>query len=416
MRMGFADTYFDRFQTESVDIEQPVNENLELAVIIPAYNEPDIEDTLIGLLHNTDPDCHVDVILVFNAPEDKDEDIINRNLTDFQHYSEFAKSLEHPFIQVHVLWQLFPKKIAGPGSARKYGMDIALQRFNSINNPKGIIVSLDADAVVSRNYLTSIRAHFANFPMDDAATIYFEHQYQDADDPVVLYELYLRYFRHALQWSGYPHHFYSIGSCFAVKAKAYADQGGMNRKNAGEDFYFLNKIVLNGKLGECNTPTVYPSGRVSDRVPFGTGQEVKKIREEGGYDVYSLKIVEVLAELVRILNASYSMTESDFLQKINMLPKSAQSHLSKVFLWDAVIEARENSSDEESYLKRLYRYFDTFKVIRLFNYLSENSFPKEDVAIVAANLADCLNIIYEDYSEESLLIAFRQYDKNGDKV
>lgn len=409
--MAFADTYFRRFKAVTEENMQPVPENLGLAVVIPAYNEPDIEDTLISLLHNEDPGCMVDVILVLNASEDKEERIINRNLTDYQHYYEFSKTLDHPFIRLCVYWQLFPKKIAGPGSARKYGMDLAIQRFNSINNSDGVIVSLDADTVVSKNYLSAIRKHFINNPLDDAATIYYEHQYQEADDPVVLYELYLRYFRHALEWSKYPHHFYSIGSCFAVKAKSYAEQGGMNRKNAGEDFYFLNKIELNGILGECNEPVVYPSGRISDRVPFGTGPEVQKIREEGGYDVYTLKSFGLLTSLVELLNESYYMEEEVFNSRILELPLVVQNYQARIYLWDAIEDARGNVSDEAAYLKRLYRYFDTFKVIRLLNSIAEKHFAKHDVANEAANLADKLGIKYEDHTEESLLESFRMYDK-----
>ena len=409
--MAFANTYFKRFQTENEDIMQPVPNDLELAVVIPAYNEPDIEDTIIGLLHNIDPDCKVDLIIVFNAPEDKEERVINRNLTDYQHYLEFAKTLKHSFINMHVYWQQFPKKVAGPGSARKLGMDIAVQRFNSINKPNGIIISLDADTVISRDYLKNIREHFNKNPKEDAATIYFEHQYQDSDDPVVLYELYLRYFRHAMQWSGYPHHFYSIGSCFAVKAKAYADQGGMNRKNAGEDFYFLNKIELNGILGECNNAAVYPSGRVSDRVPFGTGTEVKRIREEGGYEVYSLKGFELLSDLVKLLNQTYEMTEEEFNKKIKEFPQAIQDYQARIYLWDGIMDARDNSKDESSFIKRLYRYFDTFKVIRLMNYLAEKAYPKCEVAKVAADLADAMGLSYEEKTEEALLAAYRSFDR-----
>jgi hypothetical protein len=410
--MSFANTYFDRFQAEPEAEPQPVPDDLGLAVVIPAFNEPDVEDTLISLLHNYDPDCKVDVILVFNAPDDKPEEVINRNLTDYQHYSEFAKTLDHPLINLSVFWKVFPKKIAGPGSARKFGMDIATDRFNRINKPDGVLVSLDADAVVSKNYLQSIYRHFKDHQKQDAATIYFEHQYQEDDDPVVLYELYLRYFRHAMEWSGYPHHFYSIGSCFAVKAKAYADQGGMNRKNAGEDFYFLNKIELNGVLGECNAPVVYPSGRVSDRVPFGTGPEVKKIREDGGYDVYSMKCFQLLSDVVKFVNTTYQISKSDYDNKLNAFEPAVKQYLERVYLWDAIEEATKNSTDEASYLKRLYRYYDTFKVIRFLNFLSEQVYPKNDVAIESANLADKLDIQYDAHYAEALLEAYRIYDKD----
>ncbi|MGM0650275.1 MAG: glycosyltransferase [Bacteroidota bacterium] len=409
--MGFADNYFIRFQAETEAEPQPVPENLGLAVVIPAYNEPDIEDTLISLLHNYEPGCKTDVILVVNVSDDDPKDMVARNLTDYQHYSEFAQTLDHPFIRLSVFWKTFSKKYAGPGSARKFGMDIALDRFNKINQHEGVIISLDADAVVSKNYLSDIYAHFKNNPKQDAATIYFEHPYQEGDDPIILYELYLRYFRHALEWSTYPHYFYFIGSCFAVKALPYAKQGGMNRKNAGEDFYFLNKIELNGVLGECNKPVVYPSGRISDRVPFGTGPEVKKIKNEGGYDVYSLRCFEELSGLVKFINTSYNMTRAEYDKQIKAFDKPVQAYLSKIYLRDAMENARNNSTNKASYLRRIYRYFDTFKVIRLLNYLSEHLHTKNDVTIESSGLADKLGIKYDDRSGESLLEAYRKYDR-----
>ncbi len=34
-----------------------------------------------------------------------------------------------------------------------------------------------------------------------------------------------------------------VGSALAVKALQYVKAGGMNRKQAGEDFYFVQKLV-----------------------------------------------------------------------------------------------------------------------------------------------------------------------------
>ena len=48
-------------------------------------------------------------------------------------------------------------------------------------------------------------------------------------------------------------------------------QDGLNKKQAGEDFYFLQKIMPMGNYFELNSTTVHPSSRTSDRVPFGTG-------------------------------------------------------------------------------------------------------------------------------------------------
>ncbi len=50
----------------------------------------------------------------------------------------------------------------------------------------------------------------------------------------------------------------------------------MNRRKAGEDFYFLHKIIPLGEFREVNTTCVIPSSRESDRVPFGTGAAMRK--------------------------------------------------------------------------------------------------------------------------------------------
>ena len=43
----------------------------------------------------------------------------------------------------------------GVGLARKTGMDEAVRRFDIINNPEGVILSLDADCTVEHNYFVS---------------------------------------------------------------------------------------------------------------------------------------------------------------------------------------------------------------------------------------------------------------------
>src|SRR5204862_3217619 len=88
--------------------------------------------------------------------------------------------------------------------------------------------------------------------------------------------LHLRYYIQALRYAGFPHAHHTIGSCMAVRAGEYRQQGGMNKRKAGEDFYFLHKIIPLGGFGDLTGTTVYPSPRPSDRVPFGTGKAVRE--------------------------------------------------------------------------------------------------------------------------------------------
>src|SRR4029434_9989987 len=93
---------------------------------------------------------------------------------------------------------------------------------------------------------------------------------------IAAYELHLRYYLQALRTAGFPHGYHTIGSSMAVRARTYMEQGGMNRRQAGEDFYFLHKLIPLGGFTELNSTTVYPLPRPSNRVPFGTGRAVSE--------------------------------------------------------------------------------------------------------------------------------------------
>ena len=71
----------------------------------------------------------------------------------------------------------------------------------------------------------------------------------------------------------FPYVFHTVGSAMAVKALPYVKAGGMNRKQAGEDFYFIQKLVPSGGYFNLNSTTVYPSPRISFR--FHSGPELQ---------------------------------------------------------------------------------------------------------------------------------------------
>jgi hypothetical protein len=52
---------------------------------------------------------------------------------------------------------------------------------------------------------------------------------------------------------------------------------GFPRRPAGEDFYLLNKLAKTGTIDQLAGPLIEISGRLSERVPFGTGIGIKKI-------------------------------------------------------------------------------------------------------------------------------------------
>lgn len=88
------------------------------------------------------------------------------------------------------------------------------------------------------------------------------------------YEASLRYYVLGLKSAGSAYAFHSIGSSIAVSADAYAAVRGFPRRAAAEDFYLLNKLAKVGKLEPQAGAPIELSGRVSPRVPFGTGRAV----------------------------------------------------------------------------------------------------------------------------------------------
>ena len=96
-------------------------------------------------------------------------------------------------------------------------------------------------------------------------SIAYAHRLEEADmtvqarEAIMKYELYLRYYRLALEYTGHPHAYHCIGSAFAVRTLDYVAQGGMNKRQAGEDFYFLQKLIATGRYATLQSTQVYPS-------------------------------------------------------------------------------------------------------------------------------------------------------------
>ncbi len=169
----------------------------------------------------------------------------------------------------------------GVGLARKIGFDLALTRLDWQKSP--LLISLDADTLVAENYLAAIFQHFDE-SCCGGATVPFRHQ-AAADPPqeaaIRHYELYLRSYLFGLQLAGSPYAYHTIGSAIACRADAYLAAGGMNRRQAAEDFYFLQQLAKTSGVEMLTGTLVSPSPRFSSRVPFGTGKAVQGQLEEG---------------------------------------------------------------------------------------------------------------------------------------
>jgi hypothetical protein len=270
--------------------------------------------------------------------------------------------------------------------ARKIGMDEAIRRFDAVNKPDGVIVSLDSDCLVSSNYLHQIESVFNQNKSCFAATIHFEHRFDEMQDEkqrkgIQLYEDYLHYYKKALDFAGFPDSIYTIGSAFAVRAEAYVKQGGMNRRQAGEDFYFLNKLTKLGKITEIQEAVVYPSGRVSDRVPFGTGAAMSKwMNEEDDLTLtYNFAAFRDLKCLFDQVNTFYRISTEEYSERIQLLPVSVQEYLQSIAFESKLSEVNQNSSSLVSFRKRFFQFFDGFIILRFLNFAHLKYYSRQDL-------------------------------------
>ena len=373
--ISIVNQYFNRFPFRKINIALEPSKDLKIIVVIPSYNEKNIQPTIDSLfLKQDDFSFNVEVIVLINNSESEIEEIKEQNLLTLKKLQNLSKTYSNNNIHlIPILIGDLDAKHAGVGWARKLGMDIATQRFRTINF-NGTIVGLDADTVVESNYLNSIYSFFSNNNFN-AASIYFEHpitgdSFSDVHlEQIKYYELHLRYYKNSLKYSNLPYSFHTIGSAFALTASAYARQGGMNRRKAGEDFYFINKLIKGEIFGEINDTKVMPSPRVSNRVPFGTGRAILEgLNTQKDLSLtYDFQSFEVIHSWINRIETK------DF--KYGNFPEILKAYMGEEIWIKHHTTMLNNTNSHKSYLKLFYNIFDAFWMLKFIHYLRDNYYP-----------------------------------------
>lgn len=359
------------------DRESTADTSVGMIIVIPCYDEPNLLQTFDCLCKCVLPDCNVGIITVINSPEYAGEERLLQNEKTRISLSDYMSKLPKGFSLSILSVSGIRKKDAGAGFARKIGMDEAVRLFNTGGNERGIIVSLDADCMVSKNYLIEIYRHFAENVRLDTAIIRYEHLLPDEiTDPRmfragILYELYLRYYTEALKYIGFPYPYHTIGSCFAVTADAYVKVGGMNRKQAGEDFYFLQKMFAYGNTTEINQATVYPSVRISDRVVFGTGPAIRKMLEKEKIDreTFSVNAFTDLKILFSQVDSLFKADISTINELLSNLPAPLSVFMQAENFECAIGEINANSATSVNFRKRFFGWFNAFMILKYLHFV-----------------------------------------------
>ncbi|MEM1297270.1 MAG: hypothetical protein AAGH89_18040, partial [Verrucomicrobiota bacterium] len=314
--------------------------------MIPAKDEPNLLESLESLAACGETSSDGEVIVVLNSGENEEASTVQRNAQLEEQARKWSACNGRSNLGFHILnCPNLPSKHAGVGLARKIGMDEGCRRLEAIGNREGVLVCFDADSLCDPNYLSEVEALFRQDPSCQACSIYFEHPIEgsefspDVYRAITDYELHLRYYIRAQQFAGFPHAIQTIGSSMAVRCDAYQAQNGMNRRKAGEDFYFLHKFTPLERVAELTTTRVIPSPRKSHRVPFGTGKAVGELIEEGAvcrtYHPSSFQDLRSFLALIEPLAALKKAELDSFLAK---LPVSVRSFLSTQDFWEHLSE------------------------------------------------------------------------------
>jgi glycosyltransferase involved in cell wall biosynthesis len=388
--MDFSSHYFSRYNVQPVLFDTPSSEYLRMIVVIPCYDDESIFNTLQSLEKTKQTESNVEVIVIVNSGTNTPEPVIGKNRKIYEELQRKSENAHYKRFRLFpAIFENIPKKKAGVGYARKTGMDEAVRRFAAINNPQGIIISLDADTLVSEDYFVLIENNFKQNTRTGAFTFQFQHDFdpelytKEEIEACKQYEIYLRYFRLALKFSGFPYAFHTIGSCFAVTASAYTKAGGMPCRQGGEDFYFLHKLTPITAVSEIKEMLTYPSPRLSNRVPFGTGPSVKRIIETGSYHVYNPALFLVLK---RFFDCFDYLSETENID-ITTVPNEIIDFSGNEKLLEIINECRQNAKQGKNLLKRLFSKFDAFFIIKFLNSFTGNSnYPPVEITEAAKQL------------------------------
>ena len=417
--MGFATSWLDKRALFPEFINEPPDNQTGIIVVIPAYKEPGIPELLDSLVKCNEPACKVEVIVVVNAPADAEPEINLDNKTCISNIESWKRE-NQSFFRLYYFDAGQPSiKGWGVGLARKTGMDEALRRFNSIEKPGGVIASLDADCTVEKNYFTALFSELFNRKHNKACSLYFEHPLAGKDfsseiyDYIIQYELHLRYYLQGLKYAGYPYAFHTVGSSMAVKASSYEGCGGMNRRQAGEDFYFIQKLMPQGGYFALNTTTVYPSPRESSRVPFGTGAAMRSLIKSSCnyYMTYNIEAFKELRHLFSLTGEFYRSDDSQIVTLRNSLPPGLKTFFREDEFLTSLTEIKGNTSGRDSFSKRFYSWFNMFMIVKYLNHVSSGMFDKQPVAEAALMMLKITGKKTEYATLQELLENYRSLER-----
>lgn len=321
------------------------------------------------------------VVVVVNNREDATSAEKGDNARSLALLAEAAPRLPFPLgiVDAASPGRELPLKDGGVGLARKIGHDLLLPRLDQVSGDP-LLISLDADTLVEPGYAGAIRRHFDGVKAGGAVIPFAHRPAADAEQERAIerYELFLRCYVAGLSHAGSPYAFHTVGSAMACRASAYLRCGGMNRRRAGEDFYFLQSLAKTAGIAQVAGTTVHPSPRRSERVPFGTGRAMNALldHEDKAVLFYRPECFELLRDWLQLAREGCRAGDPALPARASALSPHLAAFLNGqdfATAWERLIAQHRTPERLE---KAFHDWFDAFRTMKFFHFLADGPFPR----------------------------------------
>jgi hypothetical protein len=154
----------------------------------------------------------------------------------------------------------------------------------------------------------------------------------------------------------------------------------MSKRQAGEDFYFIQKVAMQGHYYECNSTRVYPSPRPSDRVPFGTGPDIARQLKSGlqPYMTYHPEPFTHLKDFYSRISDFYSTMDLE--AHLQTLHPVLQTFLREQNIVKDLLEIKTNVGSLPAFRKRFFQKFNMFRILRYLHFAEKHGFPRMEIS------------------------------------
>ena len=383
--------YLQRYAEPEVSLLSDLSGSWARAVVVPCCDEFEGIPTLLDSLQIAACEAGGSslAVLVINAREDASDAVHATNARLLQSLGGagvrgYSAALDVLVIDRSSVSRRLPSD-QGVGLARKIGCDVVTALRHGGRVASRWIWTTDADVEVPISYFTCVDE------ASDAVAINlpFVHVTASSDCreavAIRLYDLSLRYYLAGLRYAASPYAFMAIGSTMVVCSDAYAKVRGFPKRQAAEDFHLLSKLAKIGPVVSADGAPLRVQGRVSYRVPFGTGAAVARLvadeDPEGSFLMYDPRSFEELRVWLRALEGFAEHRDDDELWRQidadSRLEPGLRAAVAAELKVPAALRRAATASPNGAVVSRHLRtWFDALKTLRFIHEVRDRQWPR----------------------------------------